>query len=186
MYDIPLEGKQFHGYGSFTDTRKMKQYIELAKHHDCGVVSEAGTPGLSDPGKTLIQICNEHAIPFDVLPWANALVPSLVSAGFDTSDVRFAGFIPHKKGKQTLLKSIIASDIPVFVYESVHRVVGSLEDLQELGYKGQVFVGREITKMFQQCLTASIDEVLAWFKNGTIQCKGEFVLGFYPSKRKKY
>ncbi|MEY3197551.1 MAG: hypothetical protein RL023_6 [Candidatus Parcubacteria bacterium] len=74
--------------------------------------------------------------------------------------MRFAGFIPHKKGKQTLLKSIIASDIPVFVYESVHRVVGSLEDLQALGYEGQVFVGREITKMFQQCLTASIEDIL--------------------------
>jgi 16S rRNA (cytidine1402-2'-O)-methyltransferase len=75
--------------------------------------------------------------------------------------VRFAGFIPHKKGKQTLLKSILASDIPVFAYESVHRVVGTLEDIQTLGYQGQVFLGREISKMFQQCLTTTLEEILA-------------------------
>lgn len=186
MYDIPLEGKQFHAFGSFNSPSKLHSYIKIAKDHSCGVVSEAGTPGLSDPGKTLIQICNEHQIPFDVLPWANALIPSLVSAGFDTSDVRFAGFIPHKKGKQTLLKSIISSDIPVFVYESVHRVVGSLEELQKLWFQGQVFIGREISKMFQQNITASLEEILLWFNSGTIPCKGEFVLGFYPSKKKKY
>jgi 16S rRNA (cytidine1402-2'-O)-methyltransferase len=68
MYDIPLTGKQFHAFGSFNSPSKLHSYIAIAKNQDCGVVSEAGTPGLSDPGKTLIQICNEHTIPFDVLP----------------------------------------------------------------------------------------------------------------------
>lgn len=186
MYDIPLDGKQFHAFGSFNSPSKLQAYLKLAKDHDCGVVSEAGTPGLSDPGKTLIQICNEHQLPFDVLPGANALIPALVSAWFDTSDVRFAWFVPHKKGKQTLLKSIISSDIPVFVYESVHRVVASLQELEKLWYQGQVFLGREISKMFQQCLTASLGDILLWFQTGAISCKGEFVLGFYPLKTKRH
>jgi 16S rRNA (cytidine1402-2'-O)-methyltransferase len=183
MYDIPLEGKQFHGYGSFTDTRRLNQYLDCMKKQDCGVVSEAGTPWLSDPGKGLIQLCHEHAIPFDVLPWANALIPSRVAAGFDTSDVRFAGFIPHKKGKQSLLKSIISSEIPVFVYESVHRVQASIEEIIALGFQGKIFIGRELTKMYQQMETFDHTTILDAFASGNIPLKGEFVIGFSSSKK---
>lgn len=97
-------------------------------------MSEAGTPGLSDPGKTLVQHCSEQQLPYSVLPGANALVPTVVSAAFDTSKFVFLGFFPQKKGKVKLFQQIVGGhfgDLPMFFYESVHRVDRTLEKLKE-------------------------------------------------------
>ena len=86
MYDIPYKDKTFFSLTSFTSNNQLARYGDILKASDIGLVSEAGTPGLSDPGKSMIQLCNEHNIPYTVLPGANALVPAVVGAGFDTSE----------------------------------------------------------------------------------------------------
>jgi 16S rRNA (cytidine1402-2'-O)-methyltransferase len=95
-------------------------------------VSDAGTPGLSDPGKRLVEMCYAHTLPFTVLPGASAIIPVVVASGFDTSQFVFVGFLPKKKGKQTLMKEMIASERPYFFYESVHRVQKVLQELHDL------------------------------------------------------
>jgi 16S rRNA (cytidine1402-2'-O)-methyltransferase len=80
MYDIPYKDKTFFSLTSFTSNGQLARYVDILKMSDIGLVSEAGTPGLSDPGKSMIQLCNEYTIPYTILPGANALVPAVVAA----------------------------------------------------------------------------------------------------------
>jgi 16S rRNA (cytidine1402-2'-O)-methyltransferase len=122
-------------------------------------------------------LCGEAQLPLSVLPWANALVPAVVASWFDTSDFRFVGFLPKKKGKQTLINEIIASPIPVFFYESVHRIEKTLLKFQESGFTGKVSIAREITKMHEQLITADISTIISLLDSGVIVKKWEFVVG---------
>lgn len=151
--------------------------MNIIQAHDVGIVSEAGTPWLSDPGKILIQLCNENKIPYTILPGANALVPAIVGAGFDTSEFIYLGFLPTKKGRQTKIKDILQSKIPVFVYESVHRIEKLLEELSQNGFQGQISIARELSKMFEQHFTGTVEEVIALIKEKKLPIKGEFVVG---------
>ena len=177
MYDIDLKWKEFYVLTSFIDEGKLKSYKNLIENHDVLMVSEAWTPWLSDPWKSLIELCQKEKLKFTVLPWANALVPALVSAGFDTTVFTFLGFLPQKKGRQTLLKKIIQEDHAIFFYESVHRIEKLFEELREYGFHGKISISREISKLFEQHLTGTLEEITELFKNGTIPVKGEFVIG---------
>jgi len=101
----------------------------------------------------MIKLCNQYQIPYTVLPGANALVPAVVAAGFDTSEFTYLGFLPTKKGRQTKIKEILTSEIPVFVYESVHRIEKFLEELKLNDFHGQISIARELSKMFEQHFT---------------------------------
>ncbi|HKL44197.1 MAG TPA: 16S rRNA (cytidine(1402)-2'-O)-methyltransferase [Candidatus Absconditabacterales bacterium] len=190
MYEIDYSAKEFYSLTSFTNQGKMNHYLNLLSDNDVGLVSEAGTPGLSDPGKSLIQLCNKNKIEYTVLPGANALVPAVVASGFDTSNFVYLGFIPQKKGRQTMLKEIInppldspllrgAKKMPVFFYESVHRFEKLLKELRELGFEGKISVSREISKKFEQIVNGSLEEVLDLVKEKKLPVKGEFVVGLY-------
>ena len=143
------------------------------------MLSDAGTPGLSDPGKVLIQLCYENGLNFSVLPGANALVPAVVGAGFDTSSFVYIGFLPQKKGRQTALKIAIQSQIPTFFYESVHRMEKLIKELKELGFDGKVMILRELSKAFEEVQTLEMNELLQKWKSGDLVIKGEFVVGLY-------
>jgi 16S rRNA (cytidine1402-2'-O)-methyltransferase len=177
MYEISYKEKKFFSLTSFTSSGQLEKYAEILKASDIGMVSEAGTPGLSDPGKSLIQLCNEYQIPFTVLPGANALVPAIVGAGFDTSEFTYLGFLPTKKGRQTKIKEIMKSEIPVFVYESVHRMEKLLEELKLNGFSGKIAIARELSKMFEQYFTGTLDEAIEMITTKKLPIKGEFVVG---------
>jgi len=177
MYDIPYKDKTFFSLTSFTSDSQLARYVDILKVSDIGLVSEAGTPGLSDPGKSMIQLCNTYNIPYTVLPGANALVPAIVAAGFDTSEFIYLGFLPTKKWRQTKIKEILASKIPVFVYESVHRMEKLLKELSQDWFTGQISIARELSKMFEQYFTWTVEEALEMIKNKKIIIKGEFVVG---------
>ncbi len=178
LYDIDARTKKIYPLTSFTHEGRLESYIELLQNNNCGLVSEAGTPGLSDPGKNLIKLCWERKVPFEVLPGANALIPAVVGSYTDTTSFTYMGFLPTKKGKETKMKEIIASKEPVFVFESVHRIEKNLLALQKLGFTWNVYIHRELTKMFEQKEHGTIDEILAKIKKGEIPMKGEFVVGF--------
>jgi len=178
MYVIDYSDKEFYSLTSFTDKWKLNFYVKLMQDNDIWVVSEAWTPWLSDPGKSLIQLCNENNLKYTVLPWANALIPSVVSAWFDTSSFVFLWFLPQKKWRQTILNKIISNEywMAVFFYESVHRFEKLLSELQNLWFNWKIFVGREISKMYEQIFNWSIEDLIVLFENNNFSVKGEFVV----------
>ncbi len=177
MYDIAYQDKDFLSLTSFTDKGKLAHYLNIIRDADVWMMSEAGTPGLSDPGKILIQLCNENKIPYTILPGANALIPAIVAAWFDTSEFIYLWFLPTKKGRQTKIKEILQSKIPVFVYESVHRMEKFLQELSQAGFHGQISLARELSKMFEQHFTWTVEEALDLIKTKKLLIKGEFVVG---------
>ncbi len=183
MYEIDYKDKQFLSLTSFTTQWKLNHYLNILKENDVGLVSEAGTPWLSDPWKSMIKLCNENWILYSVLPWANALIPAVVGSWFDSSEFIYLWFLPQKKGRQTKLRWILDSSlrsewqIPVFFYESVHRFEKLLKELKELGFDGQISVSRELSKMFEQQVSWSLDEIIDLVKQKKLPIKGEFVVG---------
>lgn len=181
MYDISLIWKEFLPYTSFTNPSKLQHYLNIITANNVCVLSEAWTPGLSDPWKSIVKLAWENNIPFEVLPGANALVPTVVWAYTDTSSFVYYGFLPMKKGRQTALKEIItACEIrPYFFYESVHRVEKFLTELITLEFTGTVYIARELSKMFEQKIMWSATELLEKIKSKELVIKGEFVVGMW-------
>lgn len=177
MYEIPSKGKKLYALTSFTSEVSLNFYTKLISENEVGMVSENGTPGLSDPGKEIVKLCRLRQLKFEVLPWANALIPAVVSANFDTSSFSYQGFLPTKKGRQTALKKIIISEEPVFIYESVHRIEKLLTELEILWFKGKLLIMREISKLFEQKVFGTTAEITEMIKSKELVIKGEFVVG---------
>lgn len=180
MYDISTQGKQFYSLTSFTHSASIQQYQDLIAHHDCGVISEAGTPWLSDPGKELVRLCVDCRYSFEVLPGANALIPAVVASWFDTKHFTFYGFMPAKKWRNSLLSTILQSQIPCFFYESVHRIVRLVKELKNLWYTGHVSVSREISKIHHQHRNGTLDQWDDALTGHHMMLKWEWVIGLYP------
>lgn len=182
MYEIEYKDKKMYSLTSFTDSSKMSHYLNLLSDNDVWLVSEAGTPWLSDPWKNLIQLCNENNIEYTVLPGANALVPAVVGSWFDTSSFVYLWFMPLKKWRQTILKNIIAKkywEMPVFFYESVHRFEKLLRELTDLWFEWKISISRELSKKFEQIVNWNLDYVLKLIEDNKLKIKWEFVVGLY-------
>lgn len=180
LYDIEYANKKLYPLTSFTDPGKLQHYINIIQTSDCWVVSEAGTPWLSDPGKSLIKLCRENNIQFDVLPWANALTPAMVWSYTDTSHFVYYGFLPPKKWRQTIFKEIMAQDKPAILYESVHRIEKLIKELEQLEFKGKIGIFRELSKMFEQKLRWSVEEIQWKIQSWEMPIKWEFVVVLAP------
>lgn len=176
IYNISITWKDFFSITSFSSQWKLKFFAKLLQENDAIVISEAWTPWLSDPWKSLIQLCNENQIQFTILPGANALIPSIVAAGFDTTEFTFIWFLPQKKWRQMALKNMIDRKNPTFFYESVHRIPKLLEELKILNFGWKIFIAREISKVFEQFFTWSLSECEDFIKSWKIVIKGEFVI----------
>jgi 16S rRNA (cytidine1402-2'-O)-methyltransferase len=139
------------------------------------VVTDAGTPGISDPAFLLVRECIRNNIRVETLPGATAFLPALVNSGLTTNRFVFEGFLPLKKGRHTLLTQLAEEERTVILYESPMRLVKTLEDLiQYFGAERQCCVSRELTKMFEENARGSLKEVLEYFQQKTV--KGEIVL----------
>lgn len=147
----------------------------IAAGRSVALVSDAGTPGISDPGFLLVRTCLENGIEVETLPGATAFVPALVQSGLPCDRFCFEGFLPQKKGRSKHLASLADEERTMVFYESPYRVVKCLEQLAEVfGRERRVAVSRELTKKFEQTVRGSIDEALAHFR--TTEPKGEFVI----------
>lgn len=141
------------------------------------LVSDAGTPGISDPGFLLVRECLKNGLEVECLPGATAFVPALVNSGLPTDRFTFEGFLPQKKGRQTRLKALAGEERTMIFYESPHRVVKMLEQLIEvLGPDRQVSVSRELTKLFEETLRGTLQEVVTHMIAHSDKVKGEFVV----------
>jgi 16S rRNA (cytidine1402-2'-O)-methyltransferase len=139
------------------------------------LISDAGTPGISDPGFLLVREALKADLLIDCLPGATALIPALVKSGFPTDRFVFEGFLPHKKGRQTMLKKLAEEERTIVLYESPHRLIKTLEQIIEfLGTERQVSVSRELTKLHEETRTGPVLEVLEHFKQKEV--KGEIVI----------
>lgn len=139
------------------------------------LITDAGTPGISDPAFLLVRECIKNEIKVECLPGATAFVPALVNSGLTTNRFVFEGFIPIKKGRQTLLKQLATEERTMIFYESPFRVIKTLENFAEyFGPERQCCVSRELTKMFEENKRGTLQEVAEYFKTHTL--KGEVVI----------
>ena len=139
------------------------------------LVTDAGTPGISDPGFMLVRECVRRGIEVECLPGPTAFVPALVNSGLPTERFIFEGFLPHKKGRQTKLKEIASYPYTTILYESPFRLVKTLQQLIEvMGPDRQVSVARELTKIHEENVRGTLQEVLDYFSQKEV--KGEIVI----------
>ena len=147
----------------------------IAAGRNAALVSDAGTPGISDPGFLLVRTCVEAGIEVETLPGATALIPALVQSGFPCDRFCFEGFLPQKKGRMKQLQALAGEERTMIFYESPYRVVRCLEQFAEVfGEDRRVSVSREITKKFEQTVRGTVAEALGHFR--TTEPKGEFVI----------
>lgn len=172
-YQIDKPLQSFH---IFNEHKVLKSLIDrLKKGEVMALVSDAGTPGISDPGFLIIREALSEGLAVECLPGPTAFVPALVKSGFPIDRFVFEGFLPHKKGRQTAIKQIAEEERTVIIYESPHRLVKTLEQLQEVaGGERKVSVSRELTKMFEETVTGPVSDVLKHFKSKEV--KGEIVV----------
>lgn len=138
-------------------------------------VSDAGTPGISDPGFLLARACMDAGIPVEVIPGAVAFIPALLKSGFALHRFVFEGFLPLKKGRQTRLLEILAEPRTTVIYESPHKILKTLQQLRDLGSGSRrCSVSRELTKMFEETVNGTLDHAIAHFEKQAP--RGEFVL----------
>lgn len=171
-------------YHAHSGAKKVADIVRLLRDEkDLALVSDAGTPGVSDPGSYLVNTIREEIPKVEIIavPGPSALVAAISIAGFPASDFLFLGFLPHKKGRQTLFKEIALSNRAVVFYESPHRFVRTLQSLTEtLSSTRVIFVGRELTKMFEEGIRGRAREVLAYFDDQPEKVRGEFVVVVSP------
>lgn len=163
-------------FHSHNEHKALQSAIEKIQANNLTVlVSDAGTPGISDPGFLLVRACIEENIKVECLPGPTAFVPALVASGFPCDKFVFEGFLPHKKGRQTRLMKLAEEDRTIVLYESPHRLLKCLSQLEEyLGSDRKVCVAREISKMFEEFKRGTASEVRAYFEAKTV--KGEIVI----------
>ncbi len=172
-YDIRKPLQAFH---NFNEHKVLDALIERMKDGEVmALVSDAGTPGISDPGFLLVREALRHDLAVECLPGPTAFVPALVKSGLPSDRFVFEGFLPHKKGRQTALKAIAGETRTVILYESPYRLVKTLESLAQWCEPGRIVsVSRELTKVFEETKTGPIAEVLAYFSAREV--KGEIVI----------
>lgn len=168
--------KKLYAHHKFNEHGTVNQVAErIAGGQSAAMISDAGTPGISDPGFLLVRTCVEAGIEVVTLPGATALIPALVQSGFPCDRFCFEGFLPQKKGRTKHLQALADEPRTMIFYESPYRVVKSLEQFREVfGGDRPVSVSREITKIHEQTVRGTIDEVLEHFRQ--TPPKGEFVL----------
>lgn len=172
-FDIKKPLSSFH---IFNEHKKLTSLIERMKSGEVmALVSDAGTPGISDPGFLLVRACLEANIQVECLPGATAFVPALVKSGFPTDQFIFEGFLPHKKGKQTILKKLSEEERTIVLYESPHRLEKTLAQMLEFfGSERMVSVSRELTKIHEETITGTLAEVATHFEQNKV--RGEIVM----------
>lgn len=172
-YGITRPVTPYHQHNEHKVLQHLVQQLQAGKQ--MALLTDAGTPGVSDPGFLLVRECIRAGIPVECLPGATAFVPALVNSGIPMNRFAFEGFLPPKKGRHTLLTRLAEEDRTMVFYESPHRLVKTLEDFMEyFGATRPCCVSRELTKMFEENRRGSLQEVRDHFAEKGV--KGEIVI----------
>ena len=163
----------FHLHNEHQQVERIADRIEAGEV--MALVTDAGTPGISDPGFMLVRECLRRHLQVECLPGATAFVPALVNSGLPAERFVFEGFLPHKKGRQTKLQTIATHPYTTILYESPFRLLKTLQQLMEVaGPDRQVSVARELTKIHEENVRGSLAEVIEYFSQKEV--KGEIVI----------
>jgi len=167
---------QMHSYHTFNEHKTVLQLVERLKGgQKIALVSDAGTPGISDPGFLIVRECLRNDIKVECLPGPTAFVPALVKSGLPSDAFVFEGFLPVKKGRQTKLKQLAEEERTMVFYESPHRLLKTLEQFAEyFGTERQASVSRELTKLFEETVNGTLQELITFYNAKPV--KGELVI----------
>lgn len=172
-YSIGVRTEAFHQHNEHQKTAEIISRISGGEK--IVLISDAGTPGISDPAFLLIRECLKNEIDVECLPGAVAFIPALVQSGFPLSEFLFVGFLPHKKGRQTKMKELREEKRTLVFYESPNRLEKLLEEIKEFfGAERNVSISRELTKMFEETKRGTAEELLNYFSSKP--AKGEIVV----------
>lgn len=172
-YEISKPLKSYHLHNEHQMTQKVIN--DLKEGQNIAIITDAGTPGISDPGYLLAKAIADEGLDMQCLPGATAFVPALVVSGLPNNEFLFTGFLPQKKGRQTKLKQLAEEKRTVIMYESPHKINTTLEQIKEFfGEHTQVSLSREISKKFEETKRGTVNEVIEFSKTKTL--KGEIVL----------
>lgn len=177
-YEIATPTMSYHAQSKLSKVEKIFDLLKEGKN--LALVSDAGTPTISDPGCLLVQQVREKfgdTVSIVPVPGPSAVLSALSVSGFPTSEFLFLGFLPHKKGRETLFKEIAIAKRTVVFYESPHRILKTLESLKKhLHPKRRILVARELTKIYEEHTIGEPEEVLTHFMNHPDRVRGEFVV----------
>ena len=172
-YEIRNRVQSHH---KFNEHRTVKEIVErVIAGENIALISDAGTPGISDPGFLLVRECIRQGAEVECLPGATAFVPALVVSGLPTDRFCFEGFLPPKKGRQTRLRALAAEERSIVLYESPYRILKTLTQLAEFfGKERRASLSRELSKRFEETCRGTIEELISYFSVN--ESKGEFVI----------
>ena len=175
LKEFQIESKMV-SYHQHNEHKQVKSLVDQLKNGAViSLVSDAGTPGISDPGFLIIRECLQNNIDVECLPGATALIPALVGSGFPCDTFCFEGFLPHKKGRNKRLLSLVDEKRTMIFYESPHRLLKTLQQFgDQFGADRKVSVSRELTKLYEEVKRGSIQEIIEYYTDKTI--KGEIVI----------
>ena len=174
-YSISTPLRAYHAHNEHHSVTGLVE--QLLAGATMALITDAGTPGISDPGFLLVRACQKAGIRVECLPGATAFVPALAASGLPCDTFHFEGFLPHKKGRQTRLRYLCELPHTFVLYESPFRLVKCLDELGELGDKNrQAAVCREISKLHEEIKTGTLSDLRAYFDGGGGVTKGEIVI----------
>lgn len=179
--------KPMHSHHSFNEHKTLKRVVEQLKEgKEIALVSDAGTPVISDPGFLLARACVEEGIKIECLPGPTAFVPALVNSGLPADRFTFEGFLPHKKGRQTRFLQLAEEERTMIFYESPHRLLKSLQQFAEyFGADRQASVSRELSKIHEETQVGTLTELIEYFGAKTVKGEIVMVIGGKEKQRKK-
>lgn len=180
-FDIGTKMMSYHKFNEHQQTQKIIDRILVGEK--IALVTDAGTPGISDPGFLLVRACVENEIKTECLPGATAFVPAIVNSGLPSEKFCFEGFLPQKKGKQKAVLSLVNEERTMVFYESPYRLLKTLSLFAEMfGGDRKASVSREITKIHEENIHGTLEELIEYYSNNTI--KGEIVIVVEGNKGK--
>ncbi len=168
--------KKLAAHHQYNEHKTLDRVIDSLKNEETiALVSDAGTPAISDPGFLLVRECIKNGIEIECLPGATAFIPALVNSGLPSDKFVFEGFLPHKKGRQTRLKFLAEETRTIIFYESPHRLLKTLKQFEEyFGENRLISVSRELTKIHEENVRGTVTELKKYYEEHTL--KGEIVI----------
>lgn len=181
-YKINTQLKSFHKFNEHKEVDSIVDQIKEGKK--ISLISDAGTPGISDPGFLIVRTCVESEIEIECLPGATAFVPALINSGIPSDKFAFEGFLPVKKGRKTRLETLSNEERTMIFYESPHKILKTLNDFKlNFGSERKISISRELTKVYEENIRGTVEEVISFF--GDKKIKGEIVIVVEGNKNSK-
>ena len=181
-YKINTQLKSFHKFNEHKEVDSIVDQIKEGKK--ISLISDAGTPGISDPGFLIVRTCIESEIEIECLPGATAFVPALINSGIPSDKFVFEGFLPVKKGRKTRLETLSNEERTMIFYESPHKILKTLNDFKlNFGSERKISISRELTKVYEENIRGTAEEVISFF--GEKKIKGEIVIVVEGNKNSK-